>query len=357
VPADAVVIVADGSRPEGAGVRYSVGATVWLTAYLEDETGRRYVVRDEAPRPPGAYVLPLDATYVTGDAAVPRRVLPDGRYTLVLVARDERGAAVERRVPVRVTQADTVPPGLRDVAASPATISPYDPGYEGEATVSFALDEAAEVALAVRWPSAQRTILTPPAWREPGLHTLTWNGTIGNAQPPDGRYSLEVEARDRAGNVVVAQATVALIGTTPPDARITAVRFTPQRLLYGEPLRVEIAVRNVGAVTLRTQGPPPGFTYRSGETFASVEGGRFASRRNYWRVGIDWDAGPEAESERYPFRWGLGRDLAPGEETTVVGYVQLREPHRTLRVHAALIREGTTYHVARVGTQVVEIER
>ncbi|MBI4505093.1 MAG: hypothetical protein HY691_06125, partial [Chloroflexi bacterium] len=51
----------------------------------------------------------------------------------------------------------------------------------------------------------------------------------------------------------------------------------------------------------------------------------------------------------------LGRDLQPGEETTVVGYVRLREPYRTLRVYAALIREGASYHVERTGAQVVEL--
>lgn len=352
-----ITVIADGMHQETVGVRYTITATARLTAYLEDAVGRRYLLRDEVLRPPGTYLLPLDATYTLGESgSIRRRVLPDGSYRLVLVARDERRAEEQRAI-VRVERADTSPPGLRDVVVSPDTLSPYDPQYEAEATVSYALDEAATVTLAALWPPGQRTVLRPPTWREPGLHAERWSGAAGSVQLPDGVYSLEVEARDRAGNVVAEQVAVRVVGASPPDARITAVRFSPQRLLYGESLCVEITVRNVGSVALRTQGPPPGFTYESSETFASVEGGRFIGRRNYWRVGIDWDADALAESARYPFRWGLGRDLGPGEETTVVGCVRLREPQRTLRVHAALIREGVGYHLHRVGTQVVEIER
>lgn len=352
-----ITVAADGTQADAATIRYAIGTTARLSVYLEDAAGRRYVLRDDVLRPPGSYLLSLEATYAPRNAGlVRRRVLPAGVYTLVMVARDERGASVERRAVVRVVRADTVPPGLRDVTVSPATISPYDPQYPAEATISYALDEPAAVTLSLLWPPGQRTILASSAWREPGQHAERWDGMVGHRWLPEGVYALELAARDRAGNVVAAPATVRLTGTVPPDARITAVRVRPQQLRDGEPLRVEITVRNVGAVTLRTQGPPPGFTYASSETFASIEGGRFASRHNAWRVGIDWDRGPEAESARYPFRWGFGRDLAPGEETTVVGFVRLHEPPGVLHVHAALIREGARYHLSRVGTQAVAIE-
>lgn len=350
-----VAVGADDAGPREALVPYQVGAHVRLSAYLEDLTGRRYVIRQDVPRPPGTYALPLDGTVAVAEGSVRRRALPDGDYTLVLTARDERGDAVERRVAVRIAGADRRPPVLRSVGAVPAVISPHDPQHEAEATLSYGIDKAAEVRVALLWPEGRRTLLAPPAWREPGEYAERWSGLIGSAYPPDGTYRFEVEARDRAGNVVAEQGQIVLSGTRPPDARVVAVRFSPSRLLVGEPLHVQVTVRNVGPVPLRTFGPPPGFTYASGETYASVAGGQFASRRNYWRVGVDWIAGPASENARYPYRWGLGRDLLPGEEATVTGSIRLREPERTLRVYAALIREGVSYHVERVGTQVVEL--
>ncbi|MBI4504987.1 MAG: hypothetical protein HY691_05585, partial [Chloroflexi bacterium] len=349
VPPASVAVSPDGAGRREALVRYQIGAAALLSAYLEDGAGRRFVLRQDARRPPGAYALPLDGTVAVADGSVRRRALPDGSYTLVLAARDGQGNTVERRVAVRLAGADTRPPALRSVAAQPTAISPYDPRYADEAMLSYGLDKPAEVRVALLWPDSRRTLLAPPAWREPGEHVERWSGLVGGAYLPDGTYRFEVEARDRAGNVVAEQGEIAVAGTLPPDARVVGVRFSPQRLLAGEPLRVEVAVRNVGPVPLRTYGPPPGFTYASGETFAGAAGGQFASRRNYWRVGVDWTAGPAMENAHYPYRWGLGRDLQPGEETTVVGYVRLREPYRTLRVYAALIREGASYHVERTG--------
>ncbi len=138
-------------------------------------------------------------------------------------------------------------------------------------------------------------------------------------------------------------------------AEIVDVRFTPSSLMLGLPVRVRITVRNAGPVTLRTQGPEPGFTYTTNETFSSVQGGAFAERAGLWRVGVDWDANSGGGPRRYPFRWGFGHDLAPGEETTVEGFIQILEHQSEMSFFAGLIQEGIGFPVDQVGRQRMQV--
>ncbi|MBI2861925.1 MAG: hypothetical protein HYX89_03800 [Chloroflexi bacterium] len=172
---------------------------------------------------------------------------------------------------------------------------------------------------------------------------------------PDGTYTLTLRAVDRVGNATEATTSVTLVGTQPPDAQITSVRFTPTQVIYGNVIKVEITVKNTGPTVLKTFGPEPGFTYTTRDTFASIAEGRYASQLNRWRVGVDWAGGLGPEGERYPYRWGLGHDLAPGEETTIVGYLRIMERYPEIWLYAGLVREGIGYHVNRVGQQLIKV--
>jgi hypothetical protein len=77
--------------------------------------------------------------------------------------------------------------------------------------------------------------------------------------------------------------------------------------MKGDAVKVEITVKNTGArtcaATVRNLATPT----PTRDTFASVEGGRYADADRVWRVGVDWAGGLGAEGARYPYRWGPGQ--------------------------------------------------
>jgi hypothetical protein len=164
-----------------------------------------------------------------------------------------------------------------------------------------------------------------------------------------------VEARDRAGNVSVAQVPVWLVDGGLPEARITAVHIWPRQLVIGGPVHIEVGVRNVGRTVLRTQGPGPGYDYTSYESFGSIADGAFIDRAGLWRVGIDWQGVPVTTESRFPYRWGFGQDLGPGEEVRVSGTITLLHRIAKLWVYAALVQEGHGYFDAGQGRTLVEV--
>ena len=73
-------------------------------------------------------------------------------------------------------------------------------------------------------------------------------------------------------------------------------------------------------------------------------------------MGVDWAGGLVAtEGARYPFRWGLGKDLAPGEQMTVTGYVRILEDYTQLRFYGGLLCEQVKYQGDRLGQTMIEV--
>ncbi len=350
-------ITPNGDRvDDAAAIAYTLARPAHVSIYLLDAGGQRYVVREAQPRPAGAYEATFDGTVaVAGEAA--RQVVPAGEYALVVEAVDGAGRREERRGSLVVADPDRTLPTLENVAADPAEISPYDPELAGTTRLSYRLAKEATVMLYVVEPDGRRSRLSEPLRRAPGEHSHTWDGRIRNKVPSAGDYKLIVQARDAAGNTVERSAQVRVSGTEEPDATIVRVSFSPQRITRGELVKVSITVKNTGNVTLRTHGPDSGYVYSTLDTYASVEGGRYVDKAHYWRVGVDWAGGLGAEGARYPYRWGLGKDLAPGEETTVEGYLRVLEDTPRLRLYAGLIHEKVKYHVDKVGQQLIEVSQ
>jgi hypothetical protein len=122
----------------------------------------------------------------------------------------------------------------------------------------------------------------------------------------------------------------------PTSGEITNVRMSPSELYAGSSLRVDITVRNTGSYPMFTQGPPPNYIYREGEDFRDAEEHRI---ERMYRVGVDFDGNGGLPN---PWRWGLPDRLAPGESTTVTGFVRL-DSVREWNLSASLISELVRY--------------
>ena len=345
---------------------YALTRPAWVTLTLELPDGSRVPLRTDDVRPAaGAYVYPFDGTYPSPDDPEERRVLPDGSYRLVLEARDAAGQRQATTADVTIRGADVTPPRVENLTAFPAAISPNFDGVDDVATLTYRLTKRARVFASATDGAGRRVYLGTQELLEPGEYREVWDGTVNDRPLPDGEYQFSIRATDLAGNVAVARAAVTVGGGGRPDARILRVSFSPRRVMVGEEVRVEATVKNVGTVPLRTHGPSPGHVYSSFESFSGIASGQFVDRLGLWRLGVDWAGSPGATGSKYPYRWGLGRDLGPGEETTVEGRVridhgpnlarQVGPPDNRLFFYAGLIHEGIAFQDDKVGGAWIEV--
>lgn len=131
-------------------------------------------------------------------------------------------------------------------------------------------------------------------------------------------------------------------GTPRPQAQLTYARFTSEAGAE-DIVRFEIEVWNNSRSRLETQGPDPGFVYD--ETDHSITVGH-PGQFNRWRVGVDF--ADNITGRLYPFRWGLGGPLDPGERRRVTGQVELIVPKRSIW-WASLIQEGVAFRTELFG--------
>jgi hypothetical protein len=359
-------VAADG-RGAPAPLSYSLARPAAIDLYAVGTGGERFYLRRSESRPAGQdYQYLFDGTYPLPESPGERRVLPDGSYTLVLEAQAASGQrqAIETQVAVR--NADTSPPSVTDLAVYPPAISPNFDGQDDAAAITYRLGERARVSVFAADAQGRRVYVGPQVPREPGEYREQWDGLDNKQAPlPDGEYQFTITASDAAGNVSVARTPIRLGSGGRPEARLISVSFFPRQLASGGTLTVQMRVRNTGATVLRTQGPEPGFLYSSYDTYASVLDRQFVDRAGVWRVGVDWAGSPSGAVSKYPYRWGFGRDLAPGEETTVEGRIQLEHgplqdrqvgpPNNRVYFYAGLIQENMAFFDDQVGGTWIEL--
>src|SRR5574341_2397782 len=88
-----------GSANAATTIRYTLGRAATVSIYLLDERGARHDFRADQPRAAGAY----DARF---DGAVNDRVLRDGKYTIVVEAKDGAGQIAKAEKSLTITGAD-----------------------------------------------------------------------------------------------------------------------------------------------------------------------------------------------------------------------------------------------------------
>lgn len=319
------VISPDGDGVDDAAIfNYRLGVPARVTIYLEDQQGKRYGFRqDGADRPAGNYAATFYGSYAPDPDREDRRVLPNGRYQVVVTA-DAGGQQVTAQSAVELRQADNFPPEFADVQVSPNVFSPNGDAQDDEVVLSWRQNKDAMVEVSATDKDGQRYIVEPEKEQTPAFHSIRWNGLAGGRLAPDGDYTLHLRGWDKAGNITDNTTVVRVEGAGTPRLEITDVKIEPPAVPIGGTLRVTVRIKNTGDATLRSLGPPSDTPYDTGSNFLSFKDAEgqplYYERPGFWRVGVQW----EQADRPYPVRWGWGdQPLRPGEEVTVTGTIKV----------------------------------
>jgi flagellar hook assembly protein FlgD len=151
--------------------------------------------------------------------------LADGIYQYRLSATDLFGGTLDRTARVRI---DTTAPSFAASGANPASFSPNGDGDGDAWTAAFATNENVSVSGTVR--AIDGTVVrTLTATSAAGSAKVTWDGrSESGGGVPDGQYSVDLTARDAAGNAAapVTSAVTLYRGLSKVAAAPTA--FYPQ---------------------------------------------------------------------------------------------------------------------------------
>lgn len=360
---------ADG-RDDIAIITYRVGQPALVSIWLEGADGQRHIWRDRERRAPGN---DYESWFWGG---VDQQVLPDGDYTLVVSAEPaDGGAAMAERRSLTIADGDREVPAVEGLTIAPPVFSPNRDGVGDRVKISYSLAKQAErlrITLVGpdgrRWPIPEDQINKATA---AGPHEHDFDGGIdlGAEPPPDGDYTVVVEAEDRVGNKDRATAPLRIERGGIPRVAIVKndATFSTDLLRVGETLSFTATVQNTGDVPIRTHGPEPATTYSSDENYNAfdepISDGSF-------RLGLDYEGSYVANGFSYPFRWQLGRDdelteiegekyLMPGQSVTVVGRLTLTQapPRERPAFWIGLIHENIENVADRIGWTYVTVDR
>ena len=339
-------------------VYYHLNAPASVSSRIVSADGGQWPIASDSPRPvAGDYVLEFDGT-VAGPGLSERRVLPDGDYQVVLEV-DSGGQHQQAQVPLHVRDADSRIPDIADLALLPDRISPNFDARDDVTHITFRLGKDAQISAFLDVASVsgalRRVWMGEEVQTTAGERSLTWDGTANGQPVPSGNYLLGIRARDRAGNVVESSRPLVVEDSGVPEASMVVAHIGPLQIIRGDEVCLDAIVRNTGQTVLRTEGPDPGYVYNSLDTFASIEEHRFAEHAGYWRVGLNWSGSTDLNGATYPYRWGFGRDLEPGEEASVHGCVRVLNEQDKLVFFAALVQENVAIRSPGAGLVRVQI--
>jgi flagellar hook assembly protein FlgD len=203
-------------RSDEAKVSYRVSVPALVTATVLDSLGDLVATLFSQRRPAGA------SEFDWSDVA-----LPDGRYRLVLAAKDDRGKQVQSTVQLYVDRT------LASFTADAPAISPNGDGRLDSLAYAFQLNAPAHVRLRIlRGTSVVATPLD--ADLAAGPQNLTWDG----GGLPDGRYSAVVSATDSL--ITVKQSVLVRIDRVAPALRLVSFRLL--RFWVSEPAQVTVVL-------------------------------------------------------------------------------------------------------------------
>lgn len=153
-----------------------------------------------------------------------------------------------------------------------------------------------------------------------------------------------------AGRAEMWSALRAAFGQPAPGAEgrleLMSATFAPVDVQAGGLVTATARVKNVGGQTIADMAPSPATIYDETQSATGSVAGS-------WRLAADIGDRP-AGQEAHPFRWGIGKALAAGEETTITAQVRLdRTGART--IWAAVIHEGAAVVRDNVGTTRITV--
>lgn len=134
----------------------------------------------------------------------------------------------------------------------------------------------------------------------------------------------------------------------PTDLVIVSAAFRERILPSGGVLEFTATVKNVSDRTIKSSDEaPPEYVYTQGIAYDTLG---FFPEKNTYRIGLNVSG---AYPTQFPYRWGLGRDLEPGESIDVVGSVRLTQPTAGTRYWLGIIQEPSI--VTQDGVSVADI--
>jgi len=320
---------ADGTA-DVARIGYNLSRHACVSVYFLDEQGDRHVFRSEVSRPKGSY----EALF---GGVINNHLLLDGRYICVLEALADSGESAKVEVPLTIEGGEAHYIEIRNLSIYPATFTPNRDGINDRVTIGYYLTkEAAKVQAYLLDEKGDKHPIPEDKIRpvgQAGNHEHDYEGGVdlGATPPPDGTYTVVVEAEDAVGNRDVARGQLTIVNGGVPRAEIVnrAAQWSSTVVPLGGTLSFTCTVRNIGKVGIRTTGPEPGTLYTTGENFNSKE---CYEEPGVFRIGLDYEG--NSSGRFFPFRWQLGRDneltvidgekyLMPGETVTVVGHLKI----------------------------------
>ncbi|HLQ33548.1 MAG TPA: FlgD immunoglobulin-like domain containing protein [Chloroflexota bacterium] len=342
IGADHIVVEPNaGFDVEAHDIPYTVGAPAHVTISLVQPDGQRILLRDN-DRDVDSYALPFGGVIEVPDSD-DRRVLQNGSYKVVFQARGRDGRTLDRTVEAIVQNADPVPLEIKDIALSLPSFSPNGQGVRqingrlenlDQTTINYSLSKDAHVSLWVMDKDGNQTSVTAEPQAKAGLQRYVWTGKGPNGIAlKNGDYTLHIKADDDSGNVTEKTTSVQIVDSGTPQLQILSARFLPAAIGIGGVVQVEVTVKNIGDVPIKTQGPPPGTIYKSNSSYTDPifnkpgsQEPSYVDKPGRWRVGVRWTS----SAGQYPARWAFfeddNRELKPAEEVTVRGGIQLLAP-------------------------------
>jgi len=232
----------DGKR-DTSGVGFDLSESAEVTFSIVDSEGNevRRIVDAEQRAGDTKHRFRWDGR---SDEGVP---VPDGRYTMRVIRRDESRVINSSKV----ITVDTAPPRVELVSAKPSVIAAGAPGQSPQVRVRyrgpvnsapefrvFRTDDATEPHVVRRFRGNER-------------RSGVWEGDVATgpettSPAPDGDYTFNVRVRDRAGNEAFAPAEIPTAADARPGTGVSVRSFT-----LGGPL----AVVPVGARAELEVGP------------------------------------------------------------------------------------------------------
>ena len=319
-----------------AEINYSLRDQSTVSIYLIDEAGQRHDFRSEKRRSKG------DRTAYFG-GVINGRLLPDGGYTVVFEATDFRGRADRAQQSLILSGGDQSPLTIENLNIWPETFTPDRDGITDRVTIGYSLSkDAARTEVYILGADGTKYPVPEDRIREmgaPGSHEHDYDAGIdlGATPPPDGVYTVVVQAVDAVGNQARDEGRLVIQGGGVPRVEVVnrAAVFSRTVVPLGETLTFTCTVKNIGTVPVRTKGPESSTVYSSVENFNTL--GEY-EEPGLFRVGLDFEG--NSFGRLYPYRWQLGRDeeltaietaigaekyLMPGQTATVVGHVRMEE--------------------------------
>ena len=324
---DAITPNADGDE-DVVLVTFDLSRSADISIYFEDEAGERYTFRDRVYHGPSVekpytvyFAGVVDGYVLPGEAferfTVEKRVLQDGTYTWTVEATDNLGHTEQSTGTLVITDADTTLPELQGFSLFPSVITPNRDSISDRATIVVDLKKDVEelnVYLVgedddTHYYVEEKEKATK--LNEAGYHEFDYDAGVdrGADPPPDGTYTVIMEARDAVGQWTKATGTLIIENGGVPRVYILNAEAEwsggiegggpSVSIPLGGTLYFTLTVENDSRVPIRTSGPPPGTVYDSDQNYATL--GKH-QEPGVFRVGIHCETSPID----HPWRWAVG---------------------------------------------------